>query len=237
MSLFTSRNARAAAPDARIEFGGNVPGNTSMAELLGYVEEGAVPRAAAVAHLRSTAPTAVEVAGRTLIPAQARVLEEYLKLKQGRASTLVCSNVTFSENAFQLLCNGVAQSPRLHAITFTRCRLSDADASQLGDAMDASRAPVAHVDLSYNQLGQPVELLERLKRNTKLETLNLSGNRVLCADTLAGALEGHWPALKEVILLRTGIEGDESRRLNEAVDAGSRRFADYSTGARSVSIS
>jgi hypothetical protein len=237
MSLFTSRRASAAAPDARIEFGGNVPDNASMAELLGYVEEGSVPRAAAVAHLRSTAPTAVEVTGRTLIPAQARVLEEYLKLKQGRAATLVCNNVSFSENAFQLLCNGVAQSPRLQLVTFTRCQLTDADTSQLGDALDASRAPVAHVDLSYNKLGQPVELLERLKRNTKLETLNLSGNRVLCVDTLAGALEGHWPALTEVILLRTGIAGDDAKRLNEAADAGSRRFSDYSTGARSVSIS
>ena len=235
MSLFTSRHARVAAPSARIEFDGHVPPNTSLAELLAFVEQGSVSRASAVAHLRNTSPATVAVAGCALVPAQAIVLTEYLKL--GRATALSCTDIRFSENAFQLLCNGVAQSPRLASLVFSRCQLTDADAQLLGDALDAGRAPVALLDLSYNSLGQPVGLLERLKRDTKLETLNLSGNRILCAETLAGAMEGHWPALREVLLMSTGIANEEARRLNEAADAGSRRFAEYSSGARSVIMS
>jgi Ran GTPase-activating protein (RanGAP) involved in mRNA processing and transport len=134
------------------------------------------------------------------------------------------------------LCNGVAQNAGLRRITVTHARLADDQAEKLVNAILLGGSPVAELNLSYNALGSPADCIEKLKRHTKLETLNLSGNALLCAETLAGSISGHWPALREVLLLRTQLSEEDAKVLKRAAHMGAERFAEYSTHARVVTI-
>jgi hypothetical protein len=240
MSFFGARTKgwRRAGPPSAPEGDGilaGVPVGTPLAEVLALVSEGSISYGKAVAALKRDRLVRVELVDAAVDDAAARVLEEYLAARGGSARAIVLKRVRFaSPGAFARLCNGAAQNDALEEVAVTHAELSDAQADTLASAI--SRAPVEHVDLSHNALASPVECIEKLKRLTKLERLNLSGNRLLCGHTLAGALGAYWPSLADLVLLRTGIGGDEVRALEAAAAAGSARFAEYS-GPRVVSMS
>lgn len=233
MSLFRSR-AAGSVPDSRIAHGGGVPSGAPLAKVLELVAEGSATRAAAVAALKRDATT-LELDDAVVNDATAQVLEE-LMAKTSAAKSLDLNKVKFEGASFTRICNGIAQNPHLVSVSITRSNLTDSQAEKLAAAIVMAKSPVATINLSYNALASPVVFLDKLKRDTHLEMLNLSGNALLCGETLAGAVAGHWPALSEVLLLRTSLSESDQKALREAAVAGSERFSAFA-GPRSVSVS
>jgi Ran GTPase-activating protein (RanGAP) involved in mRNA processing and transport len=214
--------------------GTGLPPGASLREIVAAAAAGTTSFSAAVSSLRRAEVRRLELDGANVGDAEARVLEEYLSTRDG-ATEIYFSRITFGDGAFHRICNGVSQNSALSSITITNACLEDADVEKLAAALSMSAAPVSQLDLSNNSLSSPVGLIEKLRRNNDLAVLNLSGNQLLCSDTLAGAITGCWPALSEVVLKRTGIHGGDAETLIAAAEEGSTRFADFSA-PRKVSL-
>ena len=226
MSFYMRRSARqdSDAMPGRIEFG--IAPNTPLAQVVEMVAQGSVARRAAASALRRDRVVSLALKGTSIGESVARMLEEYLA-----ACTCVrisLDSVSFSSNdAFLRFCNGVSQNNRLERVDITSCKLSDSQADDLAVALTTSRESLTDVDLSHNALASPTLCIERLKELTSLRRLNLSGNQLLCVETLAGAVSGRWPALLELRLVRTGMSEEDAEVLAEAAASGRARFREY----------
>jgi hypothetical protein len=233
MSIFRSRNASSAAPPPSEGINFGVDPGTPLHAMLRAVSDGSMTRAVAIAALRRDRAESLPLSDMALDEAAAGVLEEALA-KCG-ATALALTRVTFSvPAAWRRLCNGVAQSNTLRLVAVTHARLTDEQAHTLASALCMGKSPIATLDVSHNALCSPVDFLERIRRLTKLETLNLAGNTLLCVDTLASGVAGHWPALREVHVQRASMTREDMDVLRRAAEEGAARYREYSAHTRQV---
>jgi len=236
MSFFKSRRDSVEAPPQPVGIlSAGRPTGKGLAEILTLVRNGTTTYDKAVAALAgSRAPLVLNDA--TVDGTGARVL--FLYLRGGcAAKSLAFDNVAFAgDDAFLKLCNGLCENRSIEKVALTSCGLTDAQAHKLALALTPAGL-VTSVDLSRNALVSPTDCIGRLTQLTKLERLCLSGNRLTCAHTLAGAVAAHWPCLEELVLLDTGFDDEDAEEVRSGAARGNEHYRDYSTVARRVSLS
>jgi hypothetical protein len=188
-----------------------------------------------VAALKRARPAEVELKDSSLSVMQAEAIEEYLASNRCATHDWAFRNIQFQPDAFRRLCAGFSRCGILQKLAVTGSHLTDNDAEELATGLLTGQSPLRVLDLGDNDLGSPTRFIEKLKRVSDLERLNLSGNEIACADTLAGAIAGSWSRLHHVGLKNASLTTEEKDALREAADAGTARYGSFG-GVRTVAL-
>jgi hypothetical protein len=208
MSFAGRRTYEAPPPPPLLYAAKGVKKGAPLKEVLTRVSEG---HATAEAGAEALRVERLELQDATVSTAASYVLDYYHK-----AYELVFTNVHFEGDAFNRMCNGIAQSKDLRTVSLTRCGVTDEQARELVCSIAATK--IVAIDLSHNALVSPVEAIERLKRHQPLQSLDVSGNKLSeeCVEVLEVAAAGHWPNL-------TSLSADD-KSIKAAVKDGNKRL-------------